>query len=84
MLEVAVFEMWEKKIFINYLTRLATGLESVIFVIFAFQGVHGKHFHVIFFFRFVIIYYLPNKKNDPKMKPKMSRKWPKNGYREQP
>ena len=28
MLEVAVFEMWGKKIFISYLTRLATGLES--------------------------------------------------------
>jgi hypothetical protein len=55
----------------------------VIFQMFAFRGVHSNHFSLHFQFHFVTIF-LPNKKNDPKMELKMSRKWSENGYREQP
>ena len=55
----------------------------VIFQMFVFWGFHGSHFWFHFWFHFVIIF-LPNNKNDPKMKLKMSQKWPENGYREQP
>ena len=54
-----------------------------IFKIFAFRSVHSSHFLFHFLFHFLIIF-LPNSENDPKMRLKMSQKWPKNGYCEQP
>jgi hypothetical protein len=50
---------------------------------FAFRSVHSNHFWLPFLFHFIIIF-LPNIENDPKMGWKMTRKWPENGYREQP
>ena len=54
-----------------------------IFKIFAFWSVHSSHFWSHFLFHFLIIF-LPNNENDPKMRLKMSQKWPENGYCEQP
>jgi len=52
---------------------------AFIFVILSFQGVHSSHFSHHFQHHFLCL-----AENGLKMGSKMNKKWPKNGYHEQP
>jgi hypothetical protein len=67
------------KVFMASILKLGMKMENDRMGCLLIQNVHSSHFLVHFDHCFC-----QTTKNDLKMKPKISQKWPKNGYCEQP